>query len=224
MRDNEKIAKAFSNLKASEDVLANIYNSIDAEKNIHKKGVSLAVAIIAILCVCTGVYAAIVFRISSNFLKQEPSVEDETIKHNIEIIKKNNEKRGEENVEINGFFVSNPFGSTKETENGFYRHDGIDFIAALGTKVLSAADGVVKDAGYNSDDGYYVVIEHADGFETFYMHLQEILVEIGDKILCGDEIGKVGSTGKATGPHLHFELHKDGVAVNPVEYLTEEKE
>ena len=68
--------------------------------------------------------------------------------------------------------------------------------------------------------GNYVIIEHADGFSTVYAHMDEILCEKGQEVAQGDEIGTVGTTGMSTGPHLHFELSRDGVFVNPEYYLS----
>ena len=98
-------------------------------------------------------------------------------------------------------------------------HNGIDFIAEKGIKVLAVADGIVEDTGFNIDDGNYIILKHRDGYETLYMHLEEILVKVEDKIVMGDEIGTVGITGKSTGPHLHFELIDNGQTVNPNDYF-----
>lgn len=82
-------------------------------------------------------------------------------------------------------------------------------------------DGKVTKAEFSSAYGYHIVIEHTDGYETVYAHLQEIKVDVGDSIKNGDEIGTVVATGMATGPHLHLELHDHGEAVNPLNYIKE---
>lgn len=99
-------------------------------------------------------------------------------------------------------------------------HTGIDFTASVGTEIVSTGNGVVIDArkkrgGY----GYHVVIEHGYGYETLYAHLSKILVRKGEKIKRGQVIGLVGNTGSSVGPHLHYEVKKDGKKVNPAHYF-----
>lgn len=99
-------------------------------------------------------------------------------------------------------------------------HGGIDIAIPKGTPVKAAADGVVKFAGWRGGYGYAVVVEHADGMETLYAHNDKLLVEKGQEVGAGDQISFSGSTGKSTGPHLHFEVRQDGALVNPMKYLT----
>ena len=99
-------------------------------------------------------------------------------------------------------------------------HGGIDIAIPKGTPVKAAADGVVKFAGWRGGFGYAVVVEHADGTETLYAHNEKLLVEKGQEVDAGDQISLSGSTGKSTGPHLHFEVRQDGELVNPMKYLT----
>lgn len=94
-------------------------------------------------------------------------------------------------------------------------HYGVDLAAASGTKVVSVADGTVSETGYGSINGNYIKITHADGFVTHYAHLKSIGVKKGQKVKAGEKIGAVGSTGYSTGPHLHFEVRKNGLVVNP---------
>lgn len=98
-------------------------------------------------------------------------------------------------------------------------HYGTDFAADEGTEICAFADGVVLAVG--EDDGYgsYVMLDHGDGFETLYGHCSALLVSEGDYVMKGTCIALVGSTGQATGPHLHFELLHDGVYLNPEFYL-----
>jgi hypothetical protein len=97
-------------------------------------------------------------------------------------------------------------------------HLGIDVAAPRGTQVSAAGEGVVRKAAYEEGWGKLVVIEHDKGFATFYAHLDEIAVEKGMKVAVGQAIGKVGNTGQSTGPHLHYEVRKNGEHVNPADY------
>ncbi len=99
-------------------------------------------------------------------------------------------------------------------------HKGIDISAPAGTPVYAAESGVVVDAGYKkSGYGNLIVIKHGNDLATYYGHLSKIEISNGDKVTKGQLIGRVGSTGKSTGPHLHFEIRKGGQALNPEEYV-----
>jgi murein DD-endopeptidase MepM/ murein hydrolase activator NlpD len=100
-------------------------------------------------------------------------------------------------------------------------HRGIDIAAATGTPIVAAAPGVVTYADWNSGGyGYLVEIQHPDGSLTVYAHNNQILVREGQKVAQGELIAEMGSTGRSTGPHLHFEIHPTGDgAVNPMAYL-----
>jgi len=97
-------------------------------------------------------------------------------------------------------------------------HAGMDFSANIGTPVYATGDGVVKKAGWQSGYGKIIVINHGHGYETWYAHLDKYDVRVGQKVVRGEVIGKVGNTGKSTGPHLHYEVHLKGKVVNPVNY------
>jgi murein DD-endopeptidase MepM/ murein hydrolase activator NlpD len=99
-------------------------------------------------------------------------------------------------------------------------HAGLDFTAPQGTPIYSTADGVVKVAG-RSDGGYgnHVVINHGYGYETLYGHMYRIKARTGQRVKRGDLIGYVGSTGKSTGPHCHYEVHKNGQKLDPVYFF-----
>lgn len=97
-------------------------------------------------------------------------------------------------------------------------HDGMDFASAEGTPVYATARGTVKEAGWRQGYGNCIDIDHGDGYMTRYAHLSAIKVTAGQKISRGDLIGLVGSTGKSTGPHLHYEVRYKGVPQNPVNY------
>jgi murein DD-endopeptidase MepM/ murein hydrolase activator NlpD len=100
-------------------------------------------------------------------------------------------------------------------------HQGMDIVAPGGTMILAPADGVVTSAGRMSGYGKMVQLSHGYGYQTRYGHLSEILVRPGQRVQRGDRLGRVGSTGHSTGPHLHYEVFKAGRAVNPARYLAE---
>lgn len=99
-------------------------------------------------------------------------------------------------------------------------HAGLDFSAPQGTPIYATADGIVKLAG-NSGNGYgnYVVVNHGYGYETLYGHQYRIKVKAGQRVKRGELIGWVGSTGKSTGPHLHYEVHKNGRHIDPIYFF-----
>lgn len=116
--------------------------------------------------------------------------------------------------------TSSGFGYRVHPIHGDVRfHYGTDFAANSGTDVLCFADGKVAEAGYDSGYGNYIKIDHGNGFTTLYAHCSSLLVSWGDVVSKGDRIGLVGSTGLATGPHLHFELMKNGKYINPEYYI-----
>lgn len=94
-------------------------------------------------------------------------------------------------------------------------HDGTDIAAPEGTAVQAAAAGTVEAAGYDQQDGNYVLLTHGGGAQTYYAALKDLSVKAGDKVAQGQAVGQVGSTGASTGPHLHFEVRQDGAAVDP---------
>jgi murein DD-endopeptidase MepM/ murein hydrolase activator NlpD len=108
--------------------------------------------------------------------------------------------------------------------NGYEFHTGIDLVAkngsCYGKTAVAAADGVVVESGYSSSRGNYVIIKHEYGFSTIYMHFSKRLVSKGDKVSAGDPIGTIGSTGRSTGAHLHFEIRLNGDHTNPENYLS----
>ncbi len=98
-------------------------------------------------------------------------------------------------------------------------HKGIDFVASEGTKIFASADGVVSVAHLSSSFGNVVEVDHGYGIVTLYAHMSKFNVKKGDKVKRGDVIGYVGDTGLSAGPHLHYEVHVHGEAVNPVNYF-----
>jgi murein DD-endopeptidase MepM/ murein hydrolase activator NlpD len=99
-------------------------------------------------------------------------------------------------------------------------HAGLDFAAPQGTPIYATADGTVTTAG-NTGNGYgnHVVINHGYGYETLFGHMVRVKVRAGEKVKRGEVIGWVGSTGKSTGPHCHYEVHKNGVKMDPVYFF-----
>lgn len=121
----------------------------------------------------------------------------------------------------NYILVSSPFGNrVSPTSGASTYHQGIDLAANTGTPVWAASSGVVAVAGWSSAAGNYVKITHPDGFSSIYMHLHTINTKAGSVVGQGQQIGTVGSTGVSTGPHLHFGIAKNGVYVNPANYIS----
>lgn len=98
-------------------------------------------------------------------------------------------------------------------------HNGLDMAAPSGTPFLAAYDGEVVKVDYSSSMGNYCMIDHGDGLYTIYMHASSISAKEGQLVVRGEQIGKVGSTGRSTGPHLHFSVRKDGEYKNPWSYI-----
>ncbi|HOX30964.1 MAG TPA: M23 family metallopeptidase [Spirochaetales bacterium] len=116
--------------------------------------------------------------------------------------------------------ISSYFGYRPSPFTGVRQfHAGIDIVASTGVSIRAAMDGKVADAGYNAIFGNYVILSHEGGLQTLYGHMSAISVKVGQKAGQGAVIGRVGSTGYSTGPHLHFGLFKGGAAVNPLKYL-----
>ena len=107
----------------------------------------------------------------------------------------------------------NPFSG----ENVF--HSGVDIPASPGTSIRATADGVVSFSGWNQNSGHVIVLEHGLGFTTIYAHNQKNAVKVSERVKRGDAIGYVGSTGKSTGPHVHYEVWKNGKNTSPLKYL-----
>lgn len=104
---------------------------------------------------------------------------------------------------------------------GMHAHKGIDLAAPTGTPVYATADGMVGRADWFSSYGLYVAIDHGSKLETRYAHMSRLAVAAGQHVRKGDIIGYVGSTGRSTGPHLHYEVRVAGEAVNPIPYMAE---
>lgn len=118
-------------------------------------------------------------------------------------------------------YISSPFGMRKDPFNGRYRkHRGIDIAGPKGTAVMSIAEGTVVFSGRKGSYGRFIEIEHENGLTSRYAHLDETVVKKGYKVSRGELIGRLGSTGRSTGPHLHLEVLKQQKHVNPLSYLS----
>ena len=98
-------------------------------------------------------------------------------------------------------------------------HQGVDLAGPKGTDIKASRAGTVVTATYNKSAGYYVKVDHGDGFASVYMHLTHYIVKVGDKVTAGQKLGEMGSTGKSTGSHLHFGILWKGEYVNPAKYI-----
>ncbi len=117
-------------------------------------------------------------------------------------------------------WLSSRFGSRNDPITGKRAwHNGIDFAGAVGDKVVTVAAGVVVYAGPRSGYGKMVEVNHGRGFSTRYGHHKELIVKVGDIVKKGQIVGLMGSSGRATGPHVHFEVFKNGRAVDPSSYI-----
>lgn len=119
-----------------------------------------------------------------------------------------------------GWWISSPYGWREhpvDEEEKF--HNGVDIAVNTGTSVKAFADGVVDYIGDSPIYGLYTQIDHGNGVTSFYAHCSQLLVQQGQTVSAGDTIALSGATGNATGPHLHFELKKEGILLNPLYYI-----
>ena len=120
--------------------------------------------------------------------------------------------------------VSSKFGRRVHPVTGAKSfHEGIDLAAVKGTKVGVSGPGVVVRAGKGGTYGNIVIVDHGGGLESRYAHLDSINVKVGQQLATGESVGTVGSTGRVTGPHLHFEVRRGGKAIDPSKLLGHEK-
>jgi murein DD-endopeptidase MepM/ murein hydrolase activator NlpD len=124
-------------------------------------------------------------------------------------------------VPIQGDFrVSSGFGIRNDPfTGGLAMHEGLDFTAATGTKVVASAKGTVVRSGWDMGYGNVIEVQHAEGFATRYAHLSKRIAQVGDSVERGSVLGEVGSTGRSTGPHLHYEVFNKERVINPVQVL-----
>ena len=156
-----------------------------------------------------------------NGLKVSETILNENI---IESSKDNIIYKGSKNPINDGFaFLDHPTRGGYITSNFGRRwgrdHNGLDIAHNVGDPVYSTFDGVVKERHYESGYGNKILIEHEGKIETIYAHLSKFEINIGDEVRKGDLIGRVGNTGRSTGPHLHFEVRVNGVPVDPTGYI-----
>lgn len=118
-------------------------------------------------------------------------------------------------------FNSSSYGWRLDPFNGHKAfHEGLDFTADTGTAIYAAAGGIVAAAGQTADYGKIVKIDHGSGLETRYAHASKLLVKAGDRVEKGQKVAEVGSTGRSTGPHLHYEIRLNGNPLDPKKYLS----
>lgn len=118
---------------------------------------------------------------------------------------------------LKGLRLTSAFGNRRHPILGGYRaHDGIDLAAPTGTPVRATGDGVVATADWTGGYGLLVALNHGGGMQTRYGHMSKLAVAAGQRVKKGDVVGYVGSTGRSTGPHLHYEVRVNGRAVDPL--------
>jgi murein DD-endopeptidase MepM/ murein hydrolase activator NlpD len=120
---------------------------------------------------------------------------------------------------VEGYAINSNYGWRRLGGGRGRMHEGIDIAAPSGTPILAAADGVVLRTGVSSSYGRFAEVRHDNGVTSFYAHMSQVMVSEGDVLAAGGQIGAVGSTGRSTGPHLHFEIRRDGEQINPSEFL-----
>lgn len=112
--------------------------------------------------------------------------------------------------------IGSGFGERIHPVDGINKfHYGVDYSAQYGEDILAFAAGQVISSSYCEGYGYYIIIEHDETYKTLYAHCSELLVEAGESVVLGQCIAKVGATGLATGPHLHFEVHENDICIDP---------
>lgn len=220
--------------KFSNDNLNNIKSLVEAETGVRMRRDSghriparslLIAALIVVLGTMT-VFAAYQVSLSKKLLNAQPDVRTVT--------EADRGSEAEPGVEadavaepetLGGFMISRPFGEADDPITGSETfHEGIDIPMSIGIEVLAAASGTVADAGFDMEHGNYVLIEHEGGYTTLYGCLDEIRTNQGDQVKVGDVIGTVGSTGRSTGPHLHFELSLNGEPLDPADYWSDSED
>ncbi len=121
---------------------------------------------------------------------------------------------------VNGIAVTSSYGWRRDPFTGESKfHSGLDIGCDSGSSIWAAASGTVIEAEYHHSYGYYVLIDHGNGYKTRYAHLSKILVDVGEEVQKGERIAYSGMTGRATGPHLHFEVILYGETQSPLKYI-----
>lgn len=123
-------------------------------------------------------------------------------------------------IPINYWYFSSAYGMRDHPIDGVPKfHHGVDLAAPEGTPIFASRSGVVTAAAYGTANGYYVTINHGDGFSTMYLHMTHYTVSVGQWVEAGQKIGECGNTGASKGNHLHFGIYYNGSSVNPAEYI-----
>lgn len=195
-------------------------------KKSHKSAfVCIAVFMVTMIMILTfyqlavEIYAYGFITKNNDYRVKESTAKVLTLKENHKVINK-------KNINVNNFVLKKPVkgGITTsgfgDTISRTASHNGHDWAVNTGTKVRAAAEGVVELAYFSESYGYNILINHNNGFKTRYAHLSEVKVSKGEKVEQSQVIALSGSTGFSTGPHLHFEVVKDGKRVNPIEYVS----
>jgi len=121
---------------------------------------------------------------------------------------------------VAGGWVSSSFGSRMHPLTGKKQfHSGVDIPGKMGSSILAVAEGVVERSEETADYGWLVEIDHGDGYKTLYSHNRRNLVSEGETVSKGTVIAELGSSGRSTGPHVHFEVSKEGRTINPIKFL-----
>lgn len=209
-------------------------------KKSHKSAfVCIAVFMVTMIMILTfyqlavEIYAYVFIAKNNDYREKESTAKVLTLKGNhkainIENINVNSKTKviNKKNINVNNFVLKKPVkgGITTsgfgDTISRTASHNGHDWAVNTGTKVRAAAEGVVELAYFSESYGYNILINHNNGFKTRYAHLSEVKVSKGEKVEQSQVIALSGSTGFSTGPHLHFEVVKDGKRVNPIEYVS----
>lgn len=120
--------------------------------------------------------------------------------------------------------ISSRFGHRVDPIDGHHaHHKGVDIAAKEGTTIKAMREGTVTFSGTKGGYGNVVIIDHGNGLESRYAHCAQLDIRVGQRVIAGSPIATVGSTGRSTGPHLHFEVRKDGEAVNPMTFLSSQR-
>lgn len=209
-------------------------------KKSHKSAfVCIAVFMVTMIMILTfyqlavEIYAYGFIAKNNDYREKESTAKVLTLKENhkainIENINVNSKTKviNKKNINVNNFVLKKPVkgGITTsgfgDTISRTASHNGHDWAVNTGAKVRAAAEGVVELAYFSESYGYNILINHNNGFKTRYAHLSEVKVSKGEKVEQSQVIALSGSTGFSTGPHLHFEVVKDGKRVNPIEYVS----
>ena len=201
-----------------------------ADKENWKRAIMIIVGVIAavvfFLSLCFYVLT-MPFQLLGSFFSGDnyDKVKDVRIESGYDIhINENGESTGELiwAVDSNYSYITSYFGNRISPITGKpEHHNGIDILADYGANVYAALDGTVIIAEYSKSYGYYIIIEHGEGITTLYAHNSGLLKKVGDKVLQGEAIAKVGSTGDSTNNHLHFEYRIENFPKNPLEYVVQ---